>query len=177
MLNPPVRGALSFILKKKNNSDCGLHYQIMKRENPEAAALAEISTFGLSETEKREAMGFGATAVGAKSPGSGGWLGPKSPSAAPLASSSAASVSSEAAVAAGEEKWVECDSCRKWRKLPSHVDEDALPEKWYCYMNKWDDRRNRCTQAEETTEEAAMEKEVRMKQQKSSHPAPRARSS
>ena len=31
---------------------------------------------------------------------------------------------------ADEEKWVCCERCEKWRKLPDHVDVDALPEQW-----------------------------------------------
>ena len=34
--------------------------------------------------------------------------------------------------------WAQCDKCKKWRMLPSFVDMDSLPKKWYCYMNEWD---------------------------------------
>ncbi|GFO16821.1 MORC family CW-type Zinc finger protein 3 [Plakobranchus ocellatus] len=30
---------------------------------------------------------------------------------------------------------VQCDRCLKWRRLPDTVDEDTLPEKWYCRNN------------------------------------------
>jgi hypothetical protein len=40
--------------------------------------------------------------------------------------------------------WVACDLCSKWRRLPAEVDVDALPEKWYCSMNMWDDEHNTC---------------------------------
>lgn len=32
--------------------------------------------------------------------------------------------------------WVECDKCKKWRRLRGVVDEKKLPSKWYCSMNK-----------------------------------------
>ena len=33
-----------------------------------------------------------------------------------------------------EEKWVQCDRCTKWRRLPGFVDVDALPEQWYVLL-------------------------------------------
>lgn len=50
-------------------------------------------------------------------------------------------------------QWVACDRCSKWRSLPSHVDMSALPEQWYCSMNKWDDRFNDCSIEQEKVEE------------------------
>ena len=43
-------------------------------------------------------------------------------------------------------QWVQCErgNCKKWRKLPAHVDMASLPEKWYCEMNKWDPDRAYC---------------------------------
>jgi hypothetical protein len=40
-------------------------------------------------------------------------------------------------------QWVQCErqNCKKWRKLPAHVNMSTLPEKWYCEMNKWDTER------------------------------------
>jgi hypothetical protein len=46
-------------------------------------------------------------------------------------------------------QWVACDSCSKWRKIPSFVNTDALPEQWYCEMNIWDENRNNCDASEE----------------------------
>ncbi|KDO24307.1 hypothetical protein SPRG_10382 [Saprolegnia parasitica CBS 223.65] len=50
-----------------------------------------------------------------------------------------------------EENWVQCDKCQKWRKLPDTVDVSGLPAIWYCRMNKWSRRFNKCSAAEETT--------------------------
>ncbi|OQS00516.1 hypothetical protein ACHHYP_03443 [Achlya hypogyna] len=50
-----------------------------------------------------------------------------------------------------EENWVQCDKCQKWRKLPDSVDVSELPAIWYCRMNKWSRRFNKCSAAEETT--------------------------
>jgi len=45
--------------------------------------------------------------------------------------------------------WVECDKCKKWRRLRGVVDERKLPPKWYCSMNKNDPERARCSAPEE----------------------------
>lgn len=45
--------------------------------------------------------------------------------------------------------WVECDKCKKWRRLRGVVDEKKLPSKWYCSMNKNDPERSRCSAPEE----------------------------
>jgi hypothetical protein len=36
-------------------------------------------------------------------------------------------------------KWVQCErpECLKWRKLPSWLQDDQLPEKFTCELNKW----------------------------------------
>lgn len=48
--------------------------------------------------------------------------------------------------------WVECDKCKKWRRLRGVVDEKKLPSKWYCSMNKNDAERSRCSAPEEEYE-------------------------
>lgn len=34
--------------------------------------------------------------------------------------------------------WVQCDACNKWRRVPWHVDLEALPDPWVCSQNTWD---------------------------------------
>lgn len=34
--------------------------------------------------------------------------------------------------------WVQCDSCRKWRRVAWHVDAASLPDNWVCTLNSWD---------------------------------------
>jgi len=34
--------------------------------------------------------------------------------------------------------WVQCESCRKWRRVAWSVNPEALPDEWYCHMNTWD---------------------------------------
>jgi CW-type Zinc Finger len=34
-------------------------------------------------------------------------------------------------------EWVLCEKCEKWRRLPSHISADDLPEQWYCELNTW----------------------------------------
>lgn len=48
--------------------------------------------------------------------------------------------------------WVECDKCKKWRRLRGVVDARKLPSKWYCSMNKTDPERAKCTAPEEEYE-------------------------
>ncbi|CAH0479832.1 unnamed protein product [Peronospora belbahrii] len=48
-----------------------------------------------------------------------------------------------------EAKWVQCDSCKKWRTVPRDFDLDTMPKHWYCNMNTWDERYASCAVAEE----------------------------
>mmetsp|Transcript_3972 Transcript_3972/g.6265 ORF Transcript_3972/g.6265 Transcript_3972/m.6265 type:complete len:296 (-) Transcript_3972:287-1174(-) len=62
--------------------------------------------------------------------------------------------------------WVECDRCKKWRRLRGVVDARKLPSRWYCSMNKTDLERSRCSAPEEeyesaTTPESAMDQRTR----------------
>ncbi|CAH1418024.1 unnamed protein product [Lactuca virosa] len=45
-----------------------------------------------------------------------------------------------------QEQWVQCDSCSKWRKLPSDV---LIPSKWTCSDNVSDPNRCSCSAPEE----------------------------
>ena len=40
--------------------------------------------------------------------------------------------------------WVQCNTCDKWRALPSFVDPALLPDIWYCELNNYDASRNCC---------------------------------
>jgi hypothetical protein len=51
--------------------------------------------------------------------------------------------------AASNATWVECDKCKKWRRLRGVVDAKKLPSKWYCSMNKKDPERAKCSAPEE----------------------------
>ncbi|RLN92469.1 hypothetical protein BBJ28_00002904 [Nothophytophthora sp. Chile5] len=48
-----------------------------------------------------------------------------------------------------EAKWVQCDSCKKWRTVPKDFDLNAMPKHWYCNMNTWDLAFASCAVAEE----------------------------
>jgi hypothetical protein len=50
--------------------------------------------------------------------------------------------------------WVECDKCKKWRRLRGMVDEKKLPKQWFCSMNKSDPERARCSAPEEEYNDA-----------------------
>ncbi|XP_019419776.1 PREDICTED: uncharacterized protein LOC109330169 isoform X2 [Lupinus angustifolius] len=47
------------------------------------------------------------------------------------------------------EDWVGCDSCEKWRLLPTCIKPEQLPEKWVCSMQNWLPGMNRCDISEE----------------------------
>lgn len=40
--------------------------------------------------------------------------------------------------------WVQCNTCDKWRALPSTVDPALLPDIWFCELNIYDPDRNCC---------------------------------
>jgi hypothetical protein len=48
-----------------------------------------------------------------------------------------------------EAVWVQCDSCSKWRSLPSHIKPEELPDEWKCSMNIWDGNHDDCNKEEE----------------------------
>ncbi|XP_043689046.1 B3 domain-containing protein Os07g0563300-like [Telopea speciosissima] len=47
-------------------------------------------------------------------------------------------------------KWVQCEDCSKWRKLPF---DELLPSRWTCSNNSWDPKRSTCSAAQELTTE------------------------
>ena len=65
-----------------------------------------------------------------------------------------------------DDHWVSCDRCSKWRLLPSMASTDALPERWFCEMNTYDPKRNICEAPEQSTQEAAAEKQKKVKEAK-----------
>ncbi|KAF8822836.1 CW-type Zinc Finger protein [Cardiosporidium cionae] len=47
--------------------------------------------------------------------------------------------------------WVQCEMCKKWRRLPPQILPESLADhQWFCHMNTWD-RRNSCDIPEEDT--------------------------
>lgn len=53
---------------------------------------------------------------------------------------------------ASNSTWVECDKCKKWRRLRGVIDAKKLPSRWVCSMNKTDPERARCSAPEEEYE-------------------------
>ncbi|CAJ2661985.1 unnamed protein product [Trifolium pratense] len=53
-----------------------------------------------------------------------------------------------------EEDWVACDSCQKWRLLPTGLKPEQLPEKWLCSMLDWLPGMNSCDFSEDETTKA-----------------------
>ncbi len=56
-----------------------------------------------------------------------------------------------------DRQWVQCDSCGKWRILPSNIKISSLPKHWYCHLNTYDPKRNNCNAPEQTAKQAAKE--------------------
>uniref|UniRef100_A0A7S2K873 CW-type domain-containing protein n=1 Tax=Leptocylindrus danicus TaxID=163516 RepID=A0A7S2K873_9STRA len=54
-----------------------------------------------------------------------------------------------------EQEWVQCESCQKWRRLPSDgsVKSDSLPDAWFCNMNTWNTKEASCFMDEENYNE------------------------
>lgn len=45
--------------------------------------------------------------------------------------------------------WVQCEGCKKWRRVPWHVDAESLSEDWVCTMNSWDPENANCSAAQD----------------------------
>jgi hypothetical protein len=59
--------------------------------------------------------------------------------------------------------WVQCNTCDKWRCLPSTVDADKLPDIWTCDLNTYDPGRMTCTAPEESYKDIEEEKNAPLK--------------
>lgn len=46
-------------------------------------------------------------------------------------------------------EWVQCEKCEKWRKLPTHISADELPDVWYCSLNTWNPASASCDAPED----------------------------
>lgn len=55
-------------------------------------------------------------------------------------------------------EWVQCEKCEKWRKLPTHITADELPDTWYCSMNTWNPGSASCESPEDKAD--ALHQEV-----------------
>mmetsp|Transcript_15257 Transcript_15257/g.34181 ORF Transcript_15257/g.34181 Transcript_15257/m.34181 type:complete len:801 (-) Transcript_15257:498-2900(-) len=57
--------------------------------------------------------------------------------------------------AQGLVNWVQCcsKSCKKWRKLPWHVDVDLLPDEFFCKDNVWNPKSQSCDAPEDAWDE------------------------
>jgi hypothetical protein len=62
-----------------------------------------------------------------------------------------------------EKVWVQCNTCDKWRSLPSTVDPDKLPDIWVCQLNHYDPKRRNCDAPEESYKLPEEEQHVPLK--------------
>ena len=53
-----------------------------------------------------------------------------------------------------EAVWVQCDKCKKWRRLRGLFGNQKLPSRWYCSMNKNDPEHALCSAPEEVYDDA-----------------------
>ena len=49
----------------------------------------------------------------------------------------------------GQDKWVQCNMCLKYRRLPASVRISDLPKMWFCRYNKYDRKHADCRASEE----------------------------
>ncbi|CAL8369783.1 unnamed protein product [Arctogadus glacialis] len=47
-----------------------------------------------------------------------------------------------------DQNWAQCDKCQQWRRMPDGINNDKLPDEWFCYMNP-DPQFRRCEMMEE----------------------------
>jgi hypothetical protein len=114
-------------------------------EDTAAEGNADEPAFGIS-SRRRSSGGSPRTVAGAVPLGRG-------ISGSSTAGSNAALAQTGAEVAAVN--WVQCNKCRKWRKVPESIDVDALPDRWYCSLNTWNPAVARCAAKQEVDELAA----------------------
>ena len=69
----------------------------------------------------------------------------------------------DVADAADEGPWKQCNRCAKWRHLPATVNLESLPEPWFCELNIYDPKQNKCEANEHTLNEVAKEKKLAKK--------------
>jgi len=60
-----------------------------------------------------------------------------------------------------ELEWVQCDDCKKWRALPDNVRASSLPDLWYCHMNVYDAKRNKCEAPEQNLKQLLRDRKKR----------------
>lgn len=68
----------------------------------------------------------------------------KSSAAASAASNNSFDKASSSLPPEDDRVWVQCNTCDKWRALPSTVDPALLPDIWFCELNIYDLGRNCC---------------------------------
>ncbi|SBS93761.1 CW-type zinc finger domain-containing protein, partial [Plasmodium malariae] len=61
--------------------------------------------------------------------------------------------------------WVQCENCKKWRKIDSHINISVLPDNWYCSLNFWS-KYNNCEMEEEMYVEEIINAEFSQNMQK-----------
>ncbi|KAF4139163.1 CW-type Zinc Finger [Phytophthora infestans] len=145
----------------------GIEVQIIseeEREKEQAAEVGDDTKAAFDTTTRAVAASKSASADGEKkedeAASSSETTAPSSPELSAETRSSALQKLKEAAaedddeikpnpIATKQDDWVQCDKCQKWRRLPNQVNVSELPTVWYCKMNKWDKRHNKCSALEE----------------------------
>jgi [histone H3]-lysine4 N-trimethyltransferase ATXR3 len=50
--------------------------------------------------------------------------------------------------------WIQCESCKKWRRVPWHVNVESLNDDWTCLQNTWDPESATCQAPQDTYDPA-----------------------
>eukprot|EP00600_Ochromonadales_sp_CCMP1393_P004079 CAMPEP_0174995692 /NCGR_PEP_ID=MMETSP0004_2-20121128/24307_1 /TAXON_ID=420556 /ORGANISM="Ochromonas sp., Strain CCMP1393" /LENGTH=663 /DNA_ID=CAMNT_0016250017 /DNA_START=310 /DNA_END=2301 /DNA_ORIENTATION=+ len=127
-------------LEKQRQRESLERQQQQQQQQQQAARKTSAST--AAETAPTVAA---VTSSGKKTKG-----GKSSTATAAVSSTQTGSRSLPHGPGAEEKVWVQCNTCDKWRCLPSTVDPDSLPDIWTCDMNVYDPEHMTCDAPEET---------------------------
>ena len=51
-------------------------------------------------------------------------------------------------------KWIQCQTCEKWREIPYNVQEEDIPDRWSCFGNIWNPLMASCSIPQSMTNDA-----------------------
>eukprot|EP00798_Chlamydomonas_sp_ICE-L_P025171 gene25171-10801_t len=115
--------------------------------------LSAVFTAGMSDAEELDAIGaLGALADSANRKGPGGGLGRIRMEQGSLQ----ANAYGGRGIRPSKEtlqKWVQCNKCHKWRKVPYHIRDNELTDEWECGDNVWNQACQSCSVEQELSNE------------------------
>merc|ERR1712195_65873 len=125
-----------------NNKEMDIQAINQSREIQQQKAIQQLIDSGLVQSEKTK---FTIN----QGPGAVPPANNANEKAAADAISSLSSSSSSTNYTSKEVEWVQCESCKKWRTVPSTMNVASLPDLWYCALNTWNETYNHCNKPQE----------------------------